>query len=159
MEDVRGHHSESDFRAFVSGAEPRLRRGLVANYGIQIGEEATADAIAYGWEHWARVHGMENPIGYLFRVGQTAGKRSLRRPAPSMSIPEPSNPPLVEPALPAAIATLSDNQRISTLLVHGAGWTLTEVADLLSVRPGTVAKHAERGLDKLRRTLGVTTDA
>jgi DNA-directed RNA polymerase specialized sigma24 family protein len=156
---VRGDDSDSDFRAFVSEAEPRLRGGLVAGFGIQIGEQATADAIAYGWEHWARVHGMENPIGYLFRVGQTAGQRSLRTPGRGMSMPEPNTPPMVEPALPAAIATLSDNQRISTLLVHGAGWTLTEVAALLSVRPGTVAKHAERGLDKLRRTLGVATDA
>ena len=151
--------SESDFRAFVGEAEPRLRRGLVAGFGIQIGEEATADAIAYAWEHWARVHGMDNPIGYLFRVGQTAGQRSQRAPTLGMIVPEPKTQPMVEPGLPAAIASLSENQRISTLLVHGAGWTLTEVADLLSVRPGTIAKHVDRGLDKLRKTLGVATDA
>ena len=75
-----------------------------------------------------------------------------------MIVPEQNTQPMVEPGLPAAIASLSENQRISTLLVHGAGWTLTEVADLLSVRPGTIAKHAERGLDKLRRNLGVATD-
>ena len=159
MGTSRWDGSESDFRAFVGDAEPRLRRVLVAGFGLQIGEEATADAIAYAWEHWARVHGMDNPIGYLFRVGQTAGRRFRRAPALGVIVPEPNPPLMVEPGLAAAIASLSENQRISTLLVHGAGWTLTEVADLLSVRPGTIAKHAERGLDKLRRTLGVATDA
>ena len=64
MGTSRWDDSESDFREFVGEAEPRLRRGLVAGFGIQIGEEATAAAIAYAWEHWARVHGMDNPTGY-----------------------------------------------------------------------------------------------
>ncbi len=151
--------SEAEFRDFVDDAEPRLRRGLVAGFGIQSGEDATADAIAFAWEHWVRLREMDNPVGYLFRVGQTSGRRSIRPPAMGMITPEASTQPTVEPGLPAAIASLSENQRICTLLVHGAGWTLSEVADLLSVHPGTIAKHVERGLDKLRNVLGVATDA
>ena len=152
--------SEAEFRAFVGVAEPRLRRGLVAGFGIQGGEEATADAIAYAWEHWGRLREMDNPTGYLFRVGQTAGRRSTRPLPATIVSPEVSSAePMVEPGLPAALASLSENQRISTLLVHGAGWTLSEVADLLSVHPGTIAKHVERGLNRLRRNLGVATDA
>lgn len=73
--------------------------------------------------------------------------------------PEPSTQPTVEPALPSAIVSLPENQRVSTLLVHCAGWALSEVAVLMSVHPGTVAKYVERGLDELRTVLGVTTDA
>jgi RNA polymerase sigma factor (sigma-70 family) len=67
--------------------------------------------------------------------------------------------PGVEPALPAALAGLSDRQRVATILVHGAGWTTAEVADLLGLDRGSVFKHAERGLRKLREALGVITDA
>ena len=151
--------SEIEFRDFMVGAEPRLRRGLVAGFGVQVAEEATADAIAYAWEHWDRLRDMDNPVGYLYRVGQTSGRRSTRPLAPVMFTPETSSEHAVEPGLPAAVASLSESQRICTLLVHGAGWTLSEVGELLSVHPGTVAKHAERGLDKLRSELGVAADA
>ena len=33
----------------------------------------------YGWEHWARVSQLDNPAGYLFRVGQRLALREKRR--------------------------------------------------------------------------------
>ncbi len=45
------------------------------------------------------------------------------------------------------------------MLVHGLDWTLTEVANLLSISPGSVNKHAQRGLDKLRAALEVEVNA
>jgi len=36
--------------------------------------DAVAEALAYGWEHWSVVAGMHNPVGYLFRVGQSKVK-------------------------------------------------------------------------------------
>ena len=159
MEAAVRSTSGAEFRDFATDAEPRLRRGLVACFGVHGGEEATADALAYGWEHWERLRLMHNPVGYLFRVGQTAGRRAAASPARGVVVPEAPSEPMVEPGLPDAIAGLSDNQRISTLLVHGAGWTFTEVGDLLGVHPGTIAKHVERGMRKLRRSLGVVHDA
>ena len=53
------------FDEFVERAEPRLREALTAALGSDAGREATADALAYGWEHWSRIGGMENPAGYL----------------------------------------------------------------------------------------------
>jgi RNA polymerase sigma factor (sigma-70 family) len=40
-------------------------------------------------------------------------------------------------------------------LVYGYDWTLSEVAELLGTSKSTVQKHAERGLGKLRKSLGV----
>ena len=40
-------------------------------------------------------------------------------------------------------------------LIYGYGWTMSEVAELLGTAKTTVQKHAERGLAKLRTTLGV----
>jgi hypothetical protein len=68
--------------AFFAEAEPRLRRAFVAAYGTQRGYEATAEALAYGWEHWRRIRSLDNPLGYLYRVGQsrTRPRRPLRSP-------------------------------------------------------------------------------
>ncbi len=56
---------------FVSQAEARLKRALCAALGRDVGLEATSEALAYGWEHWAEVQAMANPIGYLYRVGRS----------------------------------------------------------------------------------------
>jgi DNA-directed RNA polymerase specialized sigma24 family protein len=120
--------------------------------GQELGSEATAEALAYGWEHWARVGSMENPIGYLYRVG-----RSWVRPRRRLQLPPvPVNrTPHVEPALPAALAKLSDRQRVVVVLVHGFDWKHGEVASLLGIDTPTVATHLRRGLGKLRKHLKV----
>lgn len=69
----------ASFVAFFEEVEPRLSYALAAAYGPQIGKDATADAMAYGWEHWDQLSRMANPAGYLYRVGQTSAKRQRRR--------------------------------------------------------------------------------
>ena len=64
------------FAAFFAVAEPRLRRALVAAYGADRGGDATSEALVYGWQHWDRVREMANPVGYLYRVGQSLSKNS-----------------------------------------------------------------------------------
>ena len=149
------------FCRFVEERGRRLQHGLVSALGREVGAEAASEALAYAWEHWDRVGAMDNPAGFLFTVGRNWGRRQFRgRTAPFPQPPSATaSDPLVEPALPVALASLSERQRVATVLVHGAGWTLTEVADLLRVDRGTVLKHAERGLAKLRRALEVTVDA
>ena len=44
------------FTEFVREVEPRLRLALVAAFGADAGVEATAEALAYGWEHWDSVN-------------------------------------------------------------------------------------------------------
>ena len=75
-----GIDGNEDFDAFVTRCGPDLRRVLVAHYGLDVGVEAAADALAYAWERWERVSTMENPTGYLVRVGQSAARRYRRRP-------------------------------------------------------------------------------
>jgi len=149
------------FCRFVEERGRRLQHGLVCALGREVGAEASSEALAYGWEHWDRVGAMDNPAGFLFTVGRNWGRHQFRGRAAAFPQPPPvsASDPLVEPALPAALARLSERQRVATVLVHGAGWTLAEVADLLRLDRGTVLKHAERGLAKLRRALEVTVDA
>lgn len=145
----------SAFTVFVTETEPRLRQALVARFGPDSGRDATAEALAYGWEHWAKVRAMANPAGYLFRVGQTHARRLRPRPLHLPPAPE-SGDPWVEPGLPAALENLSDKQRAVVLLIHSYAWTQREVAEILGVRTTTVQKHLERALAKLRTSLEVT---
>ena len=130
-----------------------MKRALCVAFGVERGVEATADALAYGWEQWGRVSVMANPAGYLYRVGHSRA-RTRRTPRPDFPA-VPADSPWVEPSLPDALAGLSESQRLAVWLVHGFEWTATEVASLLDVSVSTVRKHLERGERKLRRALGV----
>lgn len=145
--------SVTEFEAFVRGVEPRLRRALVAAYGFEDGRDATAEALAYAWEHWVRVREMPNAAGYLFRVAQS-GRRRRRVPVLYDVSGWPEH--LFEPGLPGALAALSRRQRVAVVLVHGFGYTLHEVAELTGLRRTTVQTHSDRGLAQLRKRLGVT---
>jgi DNA-directed RNA polymerase specialized sigma24 family protein len=144
------------FTDFARRAESRLRHALVARYGTETGRDAAAEALAYGWEHWDRVGTMNNPVGYLYRVGQSRARRSFRPATAWFPLPPDDHEPHVEPGLPSALAALSTKQRTVVVLIHCFAWSQREVADFLSVAPTTVQKHAERGIQKLRRELGVT---
>ena len=143
----------AEFEAFMREGEPRLRRALVAAYGFEDGRDATAEALAYAWEHWERVRAMPNAMGYLFRVAQSS-RRHRRVPVLYDVSAMPDY--LFEPGLPAALAALSRRQRMVVVLVHGFGYTLHEVAELTGMRRTTVQNHSERGLARLRAKLGVT---
>ena len=69
----------AEFTVFVKQTEPRLSYALTAAYGVEVGRESTADALVYAWENWPKVRCMENPSGYLYRVGQSSARR-YRRP-------------------------------------------------------------------------------
>jgi DNA-directed RNA polymerase specialized sigma24 family protein len=101
---------------------------------------------------------MENPLGYLYRVGQS---RTRPRKAPRLDVW--TVPAAVEhrfePGLVAAVAALSEPQRVAVVLVHGYAWTLREVAELTGVTVSTVQTHVERALAKLRVALEVADDA
>lgn len=148
---------DRSFEVFVTESESRLRHALVARYGPEVGREVTAEALAYGWERWDRIGGMKNPVGYLFRVGQSRARR-YRLPKPLFPAAPAGHDYEFEPGLTNALTGLSDRQRMVVVLVHSYGWSLTEVAGLLDVGLTTVQKHEERGLLKLRKALEVSID-
>ncbi len=142
------------FTAFMLRVEPRLHAALVAVYGHHQGREASSEALAYAWEHWGAVESMVNPVGYLYRVGQTRSRKKKER---VVYLPPTDPEVLVEPNLLPALASLPERQRVSIILVHAEGWTLREVAELLGLSIATVQKHVDRGMSALRRTLRINT--
>jgi DNA-directed RNA polymerase specialized sigma24 family protein len=153
---VPSRPSREVFEAFVHGVELRLRVSLTAVFGQEAGRDAAASALAYAWEHWERVSGMVKPVGYLYRVGQSSQRR--RKEPVWHAVPEESLPD-VEPGLPAAIAGLSEKQRLAVVLVHAYGWERGEVATLAGVSVSAVDTHLARGLFKLRQSLRVESSA
>lgn len=143
------------FERFYEETEPRLRRALMAAYGSETGRDATAEALAWAWEHRDRLAGIDHPLRYLYRVGQSRTRRRKRRVLHAR--PEWTEP-WVEPALARGLERLSEHQRVAVVLVHGYSWTLAEVADLLDVKPTTAQTHLERGLARLRTHLKATPD-
>lgn len=155
---VQREQTQVDFRSFVEATEPRLSYALAAAYGVQVGKDATADAFAYAWEHWEQIRSMENPAGYLYRVGQTSARKYHKR-SPMFPAVDTVELPAVEPALPGALESLSELQRTAVVLLYALQWSEREVARLLDVDRSTVRRHRDRGLEKLRNALEVDTDA
>jgi DNA-directed RNA polymerase specialized sigma24 family protein len=144
------------FEAFVRAVEPRLRRAYIGCRGVDVAQEAVAEALAYAWEHWIDVQALDNPAGYLFRVGQS---RTRRRSEPRLPSPESLRIPDVEPALIPALLALPERQRSAVWLVHACGWTYAEAADALGISASAIGTHVGRALDRLRRSLEVETRA
>jgi DNA-directed RNA polymerase specialized sigma24 family protein len=147
----------SDFERFAGAVEPRLRRALVAAFGAVAGREAAADALAWAWQNWDRVVGLESPVGYLYRVGRTLALRSEARDVPVAELVPAIAPPedSFEPGLAPAITRLSEAQRCAVVLVVGFGYTLREAAEVLDVTASTVHRDCERALARLRSELEV----
>lgn len=156
MQVDAGERTTVAFSQFVTEVEPRLRRALVALRGAEAGRDATAEALAWAWEHWPEVEAMANPAGYLYRVGQSRSRWKPERFAPAVVAPTDGFG--FEPGLVPALGRLTDRQRTAVVLVHGCGWSLQEVADALDVSKSSVATHVERAMAQLRHELGADRD-
>lgn len=144
------------FDDFVVRVERRLRSALIAAYGPVDGRVAAVDAIAWAWEHWDRVRLMSNPVGYLFRVGQTAARANRDRPIPiDWTRRQVEQFPDVHPELVEALGSLSGQQRTVVMLIHAFGWTQRDVAGLLGISSSSVQTHVERAVERLRDLLEV----
>ncbi len=95
------------------------------------------------------IESLENQVGYLFRVGQSASRtyRRKRIVFPAPPIPET---PHVEPGLPDAFGRLTMRQRSALVLIHVNGMAERDVADAMGISRAAVRTHAQRGLSKLR---------
>lgn len=144
------------FESFVADASIKLRRALVARYGVQLGVEAAAEAVAWAWANRERLVGMTNPVGYLYRVGQTSVRSQTRwQRAPLLPAEvHDVDAPLPDPDLRDALLRLTPDQRAAVMLVHAHGYRYAEAADLLDIPISTLKNHLHRGATRLRKLLG-----
>jgi DNA-directed RNA polymerase specialized sigma24 family protein len=155
-EGTMNSRDTSEFEAFVETMRPRLIHAFVAIRGVDGAADAAAEAIAYAFEHWPKVSTMENPAGYLYRVGQT---RTRSRRPPLLPPPVELGVPDVEPGLVPALRALPDSQRTAVWLVHGCHWRYSEVAEAMGTSVSMVGTNVSRALASLRRQLEVEDHA
>jgi RNA polymerase sigma factor (sigma-70 family) len=151
----RAEPRKDAYTSFVSDEGLRLRRVLTARYGVETGGDIYAETVAWAWQNWDRLHEMENPVGYLYRVAQSSARphrRWMKRNAFPANIPERWHLD-EDDSLFDSLRSLPDAQRVSVLMVHGHKWTYAEVAQVLDCSVSAVTNHVHRGLTTLRQQL------
>ena len=113
----------ASFTEFVSSTEATLRQALTAAFGAERGRDAVAEALAYGWQRWDEIDGMDKPCrvplpGWLTTMPRRCHSAGL---PPLPEVPQEVTP-WVEPALPDALARLPERQRVAVYLVIGLEW-------------------------------------
>jgi len=141
-----------EFEEFAVATRPRLVRALAGFCGVDHASDAASEALLYALEHWDRVSTMDNPAGYLFRVGQSRGRQKR---VPNLPPPLDVGLPDVEPALIPALLRLPLTQRTAVWLVHACGWSYRDTAAAMETSESMVGNHLTRGIESLRRELGV----
>jgi RNA polymerase sigma factor (sigma-70 family) len=155
--EVQLNAPDRSFEQFVAVEGERLRRALVASYGVDVGSDACAEALAWAWEHWDRVGEMANPVGYLFRVGQSATRRQRRWRTRRVLLPSEAGNPAdtgeMGGRLDEALVALPQRQRAVVLLVHGYDYSYAEVAEMTGASLASVRNDLHRAMKRLRAQL------
>ena len=155
VDTADGEATAASFETFITDARIKLRRALVARYGVQLGVEACSEATAWAWANRERLLSMANPVGYLYRVGQTAVRNETRfhRAPPFPPEVRDHETPLADPGLHEALSRLTPDQRAAVMLVHAHGYRYVEAADLLDIPVSSLKNHLHRGSRRLRKIL------
>lgn len=120
-------------------------------------EDLAQDAFASVWERWDRVGAMENPAGYLHRTAVNAFRKRyrreqiLRRLVPSLAPASASASTEAGLMLSEALRSLTPRQRAALVLTELLGYSASEAADILGVRPSTIGALRYQGRETLRK--------
>lgn len=148
------------FEAFYRAHLDRVYRALAVTLGDpQLAREAADEAMARAYAHWRRVRGLDNPGGWVYRVGlnwATSWRRKIRR---ERALPEEDRAgdgapdPVAGTAAQQALARLPLPQRAVVVCRVLLDLSTAETAALLRVAEGTVKSRLARALAALRTTL------
>ena len=147
--------SSTSAAGFIASNRVALERALVARYGLTDGADAAGHAIEYAFTNWERVSAMGNPLGYLFRVGQSHARRWLRssRRLTALVADPTTADKTIDVDLQRALLRLPWTQRVAIVLVHAHGHTYAEAGRIMDLPVTTITNHVNRGLARLRRNL------
>lgn len=157
MSDTPGTVSFDDFcrREYAS-----IRTGLGWSLGNQeLAADATDEAFARALERWDRVSSMDNPSGWVFRVGQNWAQRRRWRTKRESDLHRQTRPQAVhsdyyaDPDLATALMSLPMKQRSVVVLRHLLGYSERETAEILGISTGTVKSRLSRSMNQLRYLL------
>ncbi len=123
-------------------------------------EDALQNALSLAWRNRAQFDASRGPLrSWLLTIVANESHRSWRtaRDQPTSSLPGPEPSPPADPIdldLKAALAGLTDRQRLATELYYFVGLSTAEVADAMSCSVGTVKSTLSDARQRLRTLLG-----
>ena len=134
----------TDPEAFCRRHWRPLAQSLAAYTGdVGLGQELAQEALARVLARWPRVRRMRSPGGYAYRIGVNLARDALRDRARRRG-PEPdgvtvsTQDPTTRLALDGALAGLPPRQRLAVSLRYLADLSVTQTAEVMRCRPGTV---------------------
>ena len=148
------------FEAFYRANVDRVYRALAVTLRRDdLAREAVDEAMSRAYAHWSMVGGLDNPAGWVFRVGlnwATSWWRKVRRERPpAEEVAEPqAGPPEVALLAREALALLPLPQRAVVTARILLDLSTAETAAVLGLSEGTVKSRLSRGLTALREALG-----
>jgi RNA polymerase sigma factor (sigma-70 family) len=147
------------FEDFYSEQRGAIGRALALTLrDTQLASEAVDEAMARAYQRWHRVQSLDNPGGWVYRVGLNWSRSILRRalrPAPVWVTNDDSvvDRGGLDPAIDRALATLSIEQRAVVVCRLLIGYSEAQTAAALGVRPGTVKSRLARATARLQSLL------
>ena len=151
----------SGFEDFYRVSWSLVYRPLAATLGdADLAAESLDEAMARAFARWSTVRDLDNPEGWVYRVAfrwavdRLRRRRRFRALLPRLRSGDYDSEHLVEPGLEAALGVLPFEQRAVVVLASAFDWSEGEIADALSIRPGTVKSRLHRGLVTLREEMG-----
>lgn len=154
----RGGTEPGRFEEFYRAELDRVYRALALTLrDPQLAREATDEAMTRAYAHWHRVRGLDNPGGWVYRVGLNWATSWWRRrhrerglpPSPAATAP----PDPAATAVQAALAALPLPQRTVVVCRVLLDLSTADTAAVLGLAEGTVKSRLARGLAALRAAL------
>ena len=157
--DVVAYPEKDDFEAFYRAHADRVYRALAVTLRRDdLAAEAVAEAMSRAYARWSTVSRLDNPAGWVFRVGlnwATSWWRKVRRerpPTDEAAHPH-ARPPDGVATAQDALAQLPAPQRAVITCRVLLDLSTAETAAALRISEGTVKSRLARGLAVLRHEL------
>lgn len=159
--DVPRHEVRSlSFDTFYRTERDRLVRAMALTLGdVSFAADAVDEAMARAFGKWRTVGDYGNPQGWVYRVGLNWARSRLRRTrreaiglVPSVPVWDPEVP---DPGLWERVEALPSHQRSVVVLRYYLDWSISQIADAMGIRTGTVKSRLHRALAELRTSVEV----
>lgn len=148
---------------FCRSVSPRLVGALLLQCRDQaVAEDLAQEALARAWEHWPEVSTMDNPEGWVFRVGfnldASRRRRNLvaqRATTRAVVVDHRDGASEVAERLAVldALQSLPPRQRAALVCRHYLDLSVAQTAEVLRCAEGTVRALCHQGSERLRSQL------